>query len=775
MIFMHNTHTPPQKATPLLRPIAAASLLLAGLFVSPAHASRVLDVTPVTDTVLQLHMVDGTARHETLGNGFDGSVSLEPLDTALAAAPASYSLQSADDAAFKSAQHPGGVGRKSKGREFVKAGSKYPFVPEHWVFLTLPQPMKNGKSYRLSFAPGLVTGDQSVSLRFNDRGSRSEAIHVNQIGFRPDALKYAYVSMWLGDAGALSLDAFDKAPFHVLDAKSGRVALSGQLQLRRRVTEGAESGRTDSPAEQVPLANADVWQCDFSALTQAGRYVVSVEGIGCSFPFSVGADVYRSPSITVLRAMYQQRCHTALDAKYTDFPRAACHTSAQTKYLQSTVRSLDKTYGDGKQNDNIETTGQVPDPSFGWHDAGDWDNEVWHSETVETLLLAYQAAPGKWRDSEDNIPESGNGVPDILDEAMWGANLYKQLQRPDGGTSSGTFADWWPRDGQTDTTDTMTYYVYAPDPRASFRWAAIGAQLASILPRFGKKAQADDYRASALAAWNWAGANLRNGDEAKVRDDRCQAAAALFQATGDDKYLQSFKNDFHIKIGDPLMIYGQFDLRYAAWLYALCDRPNRDIEFQKMATTLCLNYTNVEYLNTANKRAFRKGYNWWRQYAYGSGTNPDGVALMMAHALTHDLKYLQALELNCDVTLGGNPLNMTWITGLGARSPREILRIEDWYSPRNKRDEALHPVPGILVFGPHAFAGDPDPNNAAGPWDIKWNQATLYPNGAKWPPSEIYIEDRYIAPMTEFTVFDLATAAVSLGYLRAETPVAAPK
>jgi len=83
------------------------------------------------------------------------------------------------------------------------------------------------------------------------------------------------------------------------------------------------------------------------------------------------------------------------------------------------VRSLDKEYHDGKQNDQIQTTGQVPNPSFGWHDAGDWDNEVWHSETVETLLLAYQAAPGKWRDGEDNIPESGNGVPDVLDEAMW--------------------------------------------------------------------------------------------------------------------------------------------------------------------------------------------------------------------------------------------------------------------------------------------------------------------------------------------------------------------
>jgi hypothetical protein len=55
----------------------------------------------------------------------------------------------------------------------------------------------------------------------------------------------------------------------------------------------------------------------------------------------------------------------------------------------------------------------------GWHDAGDWDREDWHPTVSNELLLTYELAPHKFRDGELNIPESGNGIPDIVDEARW--------------------------------------------------------------------------------------------------------------------------------------------------------------------------------------------------------------------------------------------------------------------------------------------------------------------------------------------------------------------
>jgi endoglucanase len=36
---------------------------------------------------------------------------------------------------------------------------------------------------------------------------------------------------------------------------------------------------------------------------------------------------------------------------------------------------------------------------------------------AQELLFAFEMAPRNFRDGELNIPESGNGVPDVLDEA----------------------------------------------------------------------------------------------------------------------------------------------------------------------------------------------------------------------------------------------------------------------------------------------------------------------------------------------------------------------
>ena len=146
------------------RGLASATLLLSGL--GSACASQVTEAAPVTASIVMVHLQDGTARHESLGNGFDGAVTLAPLDLRAAAAPASYSIQSADDAAYQRARVPASVGRKTKGREFVKNGGKFEWVPEHWIFLRLTAPMQDGKSYSLTLANGLVTGVQQFTWRY---------------------------------------------------------------------------------------------------------------------------------------------------------------------------------------------------------------------------------------------------------------------------------------------------------------------------------------------------------------------------------------------------------------------------------------------------------------------------------------------------------------------------------------------------------------------------------------------------------------------------------
>jgi hypothetical protein len=152
-----------------------------------------------------------------------------------------------------------------------------------------------------TFSSGLERST-GMSLLFDERRTRSETVHVNQIGYVPSApQKLAYLSAWLGDMGPLSLDEYSNQQFHLVDAKSGKVVFSGKPALRQRLTEADSLQPNDGPNNN--FTGADLWQCDFSAFKTPGQYVLSVDGIGCSFPFPIGEDVYRQAFTTTARGL----------------------------------------------------------------------------------------------------------------------------------------------------------------------------------------------------------------------------------------------------------------------------------------------------------------------------------------------------------------------------------------------------------------------------------------------------------------------------------------
>ena len=73
------------------------------------------------------------------------------------------------------------------------------------------------------------------------------------------------------------------------------------------------------PVVQLPpyrlilnFLGAEVWQCDFGAFARPGRYVIAVEGVGCSFPFRIDPDVYREAFRVTCRGLYHNRSGIAL-------------------------------------------------------------------------------------------------------------------------------------------------------------------------------------------------------------------------------------------------------------------------------------------------------------------------------------------------------------------------------------------------------------------------------------------------------------------------------
>ncbi len=700
--------------------------------VAAVVAATLFELAPVTESVLMVRL------------GGDCPAGTTP-----------WSITSADDPAYRIPQAPVQAGRKSYGRDFDIQTTpvwKPVWTMEHRVFLALPRPMVPGRSYRLVCA-GLPRGRDGLVLAWDSDRSRSEAIHVNQVGFTPGApRKSAFLSGWLGTLGALNLDRWQGKTFRVRLRGSGTVALTGRIVLRKRAAAGPDGGQPQEGSHW----RTDVWECDFSRLTQPGEYVLSVDGLGCSDPFRIVPDAYRPAFEAVMRGLYQQRCGTALMEPWTHWTRSVCHHPAIRPILQSTIRRMDRQC-DACQD--VEATRERRDIWGGYHDAGDWDREPGHPEIPGVLAMAYELFPGNFRDGEANIPESGNGLPDILDEALWGLDYYRRLQRPDGGVGVGLFTDAFPAPGENAATHAGHWYCYAEEPQAAYRYAASAGHVVLALARANRAETGTLYLESARRAWQWAETHQRPGDAAIVRDDRLHAAACLFRATGERAFHEAFVHDLKITTSTTgLWEWNSHDQTWGAWTYALSDRPETDLGLRARLRAAAVHYAREFYVDTSARRANRVGFNWYRPLRWGAGAVPDTLPAVVAWVLTKDPAFREVMHAACDFTLGANPLNTCWITGTGARPPEGVFHPDSWNGARGGTV-----CPGIVPEGPYAYEGEPGEHG--GPWDPKFVEGTFVPPAKDWPPLELYTPGRTCYPMNEFTVRQMAEAAACYGAL----------
>lgn len=773
-------------------------ILPAGLL----RASEVVEVLPLTRQVLMLHFDDGYVVHHQRGAArSDEQVFVNPLDTTAASQPENYRITSPDDPAYSTPQHPVTVGRKSKGTDFAWFTDKWEnghavntrpdHAKEHWLYLTLPQPMQHGRTYTVATGR-LASNGRDWKLLFDEISARSEAVHVNLLGYVPAApQKYAYVFHWMGDQGSLDLKPFEGVPFHLIDQATGAAAFTGRLAFRMPASQQETAYKPDSPPNGSFL-NAEVYECDFSAFTGPGTYRVVVEGIGCSFPFRLDPDVYREAFRTVARGLYHNRSGIALESPCTEFTRPAPHNPKLTpgfagKLIYTTVRFTEWGSEGGDAKDLLAHS-KGPIESAGWYqDAGDWDSYYSHLRVAQELLFVYELAPANFTDGELNIPESRNGVPDILDEAAWLPRFCYRLRHEllqkgyaTGGLGLRIAGDAFGDDEKTlpdgrkvaqgswEDVD-RTWAASGEDPWSTYRYAGAAAHLAHCLSLAKiKDPEGIDWVKEAREAYAWAQANTRVGDEAKepsLKEPRSYAAAALFRLTGDATYEKQFAADTaEIKATTLLAD----DAQYGPILYALAEgtcRPDAATQGRIRASVFYTADHMATY--TAPKRALRWAGNWWMPMLGGQQTTPLVFPLMPAYALARRSdgakaeKYLAALYTTCDYFLGSNALNTTWATGLGPRCPTHVFHLDAWYNGTGK----FHP--GIIPYGPWRKLRDV----AQGPWDVTWPHQTLYPDIDAWPGNERWFDNRCSPMNSEFTIHQtIAPAAAVFGFLCVPVP-----
>ncbi|HEY9890022.1 MAG TPA: glycoside hydrolase family 9 protein [Candidatus Obscuribacterales bacterium] len=672
--------------------------------------------------------------------------------------PDHYQLAHLSGTEATQGRSPQRVFRKSKPIDLAAtADGKQRWVMHHTIYLQLPTALTVGDRYELSFAGQDLP---PVTFEYAPRSQPSEAVHVSHIGFRPtDPVKVGFLSTWLGSGGGL--DYPEGLEFWLVNAQTDAVAYTGKTRL---------AVPQDTPEDPYRNYNAtDVYALDFAEFDQPGIYRLCVETVGCSVDFPLQEDVWRSPFVTAMRGLYHQRSGIALTAPYTRYERPrAFHPDDGVVVYQSTAKLMDTTMGIGQQNAFEalragRTDTVVPDAWGGYFDAGDWDRRIQHLGVAQGLLDLVELRPEPLGAIALNIPESGNALPDILDEALWGIDFYQRLQQADGGVPGGIESAEHPREGETSWQESLPVMVYAPDLWSSYWYASAAAQAAIVVqPWDGDRAAA--YAASARRAYDYAEREYADAPEADwpqaVRDRRNLAALELWRLTGEESFHQTFLATTVFTDADKALIDPGYDQGRAAFLYARLTQADIDPTVQANARRALLDQAD-RVVEQTEQTAFQ----WAKHHPHapvGWGTSWSSpyaaTTLVQAHWLTDDERYAAALIRTSQAPLGANPENRVYTTGLGQRSPQNPL-IPD------QRIRGIAPPPGITVYGPIDITHEVYQDY----WFAQFQMRDqMYPEPTAWPITELFVDVHINVAMTEFTVQQtIGPAAYVWGYLAA--------
>lgn len=438
---------------------------------------------------------------------------------------------------------------------------------------------------------------------------------------------------------------------------------------------------------------------------------------------------------------------------------------------------------------------QEVDGIWGWyHDAGDWDHYPHHVRVPATLLHLYDMRAEYFQDGDvgnrykndpktDWINEGQNGLPDLLDEAGWLVRFLRRARHAlmDQGLGAGGVPGYVGRDAGFESLpswmDTRDVAVTGENPGSTFDYAALAARYARCLQRFNEVG--GEVSSETIAGWieeakqAYAWAEQHGGDEAS----RSYAAAALYLATEEKAWQDTFKEVYEA-VNMPGW-YGASMREFANLLYAVipAGHPGLDEAFQKQVRRdLTAEFTP----NLIDYSERERGYRWSspaqkQANILGSFSAPRTLWAATAHHFTGEQKYLDAVRSAADYFLGGNEMNMVWMTGFGEHSEPYVFHLNSWYGRDYNSMVYRNPiVPGLAPYGIHRGC---DWQNGC---DFKWvgdedfSHSTAYPGIDNWPRSETRFHNRHSIAGSEFTIHQTQVEAVfTLGYL-CEEPRPAP-
>lgn len=491
--------------------------------------------------------------------------------------------------------------------------------------------------------------------------AETDQIKLNSLGYLPEAVKKATVTA-------------EAQSFQVIDATTRRVVLKGKLS---------------EPVKQEDV-NQEVRIADFSKVSKPGTYILNVEGLGKSYEFAVGPDVYREAYVTSMRGFYLWRCGMAVEGEHqgNHFHTEACHLE------------------DGWQ-DYVGQPNTRRDGTGGWHDAGDYGKYTVNAGvTVGVLFYAWEHFGEKLKDISLNIPQTAAGMPDYLQELKWETDFLLKMQYPDGSgrvSHKLTRVQFAPFIMPQEDLEKRYFTDWGTAATADF--VAMMAMAARYFEPFDAAYAAQCLEAAKVSYTclvnNPEPKNFEQGDfktggyQTNDDDDRLWAAAEMWQTTGDPAYLA----DLEARIASlQTIVEDNWDWgnvsNLGVYTYILSKREGRKAELVEKVKQAAIE--SADKL-VANAQADVYARTLGGRYYWGcNGTvGRQALNLQVANLLSPDAKYTTAALDIVAHLFGRNFYGRSYVTGLGVNPPMKP------HDRRSGADGIDAPWPGYIVGGGH--------------------------------------------------------------------------
>ncbi len=569
---------------------------------------------------------------------------------------------------------------------------------DHHLFLELNEPVPNGEVLHIQGPLNL-----DLVLPFSDRYLETPVIQLNQIGYCPRATRrFAYVSGWLGDGGPLSLANFPKTAEVLAQPETEsqpRAIVKKDIPIADRAVNDEDAG-------------TEVREIDLSGVAPAEGtvYRIRIPGVGVSWPTQISETAVFKAFYTLGRGLYHNRWGRDLKPECTEWsPRPPDHPTVFTAELLDDKGN--PLFGYGSKALFPQSTPKQNERTMigGHHNAGDFDIQLLDHIVALLLLRLYELNPAAFTDRQLTLPESGNGIPDILDEALWSLAAWERLQEDDGGVRAGVESWREPWGIYYADQDPLPYWTYSRHTLHTLRVAGLFAQAARLVKPFDE-AKSVELQKRAIRAYDYAAAHDANENS---RGPILFAAGELFRLTGEPRYKEMFDAAWRVEdkyktgpgayafLPDTSAYYEPKSPIMQDHLLGYLGGTQADPVFcseaeKKMTQLADEAVKDVDTLH-AHRNGRSLGPSWGRGTAAGEFVRRIYARAQLGNLPTEKWQiYFDAISLSADYALGANPEGRVWITQLGSRHPEDPLHLDSLAFIKDGKG----PVPGFAVFGP---------------------------------------------------------------------------